>query len=100
MKNTVVCIVMVMAVSTAAADKVERYDVFETALTTNEKFENPFTNAQLRGKFTGPDGKSFDVAGFYFQDSEWRIRFVPNQTGQWTYALELTGKSEPVRSSG
>jgi hypothetical protein len=93
MKNAAICVLVAIVVSTAvSADKVERYDVLETSVATVEKFDNPFTGAQLHGKFTGPDGKSIDVAGFYFQGSEWRIRFAPNQTGEWSYSLELTCK--------
>jgi hypothetical protein len=100
MKRTALCFLLIVLQFAARAETVEKYGVFEGSLKSSEKFDNPFTQAQLRGKFTGPDGKAVDVAGFYYQNDEWKIRFVPNQVGEWSYALELTSKGEPVRAAG
>ena len=84
----------------ATANTVGRYDVFEATVTCAEIFVNPFTDAQVRGTFTGPDGKSIEVDGFYYQGQEWKVRFVPGKVGAWTYTAELTSKGEPVRAAG
>ncbi len=65
---------------------------------------NPFA-VRLDVSFTGPDGQSFRVPGFYDGDGRggedgkvWKARFSADQTGPWRYQTEsscddLNGKS-------
>lgn len=53
---------------------------------------NPFLDYRLKVAFAAPDGATFDVQGFFDGDGEggsrgnvWRVRFSPNQAGQWSY---------------
>lgn len=80
--------------------RVECHDVFELTLTSEEVFDNPFTEARVGATFVAPDGTTRKVGGFYFQGKEWKVRFVPNAVGAWRYGAEFIGKGVPVQSSG
>ena len=64
--------------------------------TTENASTNPFLDYRLNVTFNSPGGKNFTVPGFYAADgnasessansgNKWRVRFTPNETGNWTY---------------
>lgn len=62
---------------------VERWDVYEITLEGPSE-GNPFTEVRLTGLFT--DGKvSHEVPGFYDGDGIYKIRFMPEAEGHWTF---------------
>ena len=53
---------------------------------------NPFLDYRLQVAFTGPDGQTYNVPGFFDGDGSggsagdvWRVRFSPDDAGTWTY---------------
>jgi len=53
---------------------------------------NPFLDFRLQVSFTSPDGREFDVPGFFDGDGKgdgsgacWRVRFSPDRPGNWLY---------------
>lgn len=44
---------------------------------------NPFDVA-LSAEFTGPSGARLTVPGFYDGDGNWKVRFSPTETGEWS----------------
>jgi hypothetical protein len=82
------------------ASTVPRYEVFEYALTTTTKFENPFTDVRVSAEFKSPTGRSLVVPGFYYGDTKWMVRLAPDQLGEWSFQVQLTGKGESIRRSG
>ena len=62
------------------------------------KFEKAFTaqggaqpETDLNVEFRSPSGKLHDVLGFWDGGKTWRVRFMPDEPGTWTY----TTRSEP-----
>lgn len=76
------CLLLFYAVS-FAQQKVEQWDRFELVL-NHASNNNNFINVQLTATFTGKDS-SFKVDGFYDGDNNFKIRFMPQQTGTWNY---------------
>ena len=75
---------------------VERWGVFELELKGPED-GNPFTDVELTARFE-LDGRAFEPHGFYDGNGVYRIRFMPDAVGQWSYATksdkaELDGKT-------
>ncbi|MBT8183991.1 MAG: DUF5060 domain-containing protein, partial [Eudoraea sp.] len=61
---------------------------------------NPFLNYRLNVNFTGPNGETFVVPGYFAADgnaantsatsgNKWAVKFTPNQTGQWNYSASF-----------
>jgi hypothetical protein len=67
---------------------------------------NPFLDFRLQVKFTSPEGRVYDVPGFFNGDGHgggsghvWTVRFTPDRPGQWTYRADFRqGEQVAVRS--
>ncbi|MHC5537855.1 DUF5060 domain-containing protein [Singulisphaera rosea] len=53
---------------------------------------NPFLDCRLQVSFSGPEGRVYDVPGFFDVDGRgghrgvvWRVRFTPDRPGHWRY---------------
>ena len=60
---------------------VEKWGVFEWVLSGPDK-GNPFIDTLLRARFQ-LDQRVVEVNGFYDDDGIYRIRFMPDKTGEW-----------------
>ncbi len=76
---------------TAAPVEVGRWEIQEFELHGRSLVENPFRGAALVGEFTAPSGKTTVAEGFYDGDDTWRLRFAPNEEGEWRYRLHGEG---------
>jgi hypothetical protein len=79
-----------------AADTVERWGVFEVAL-NGPAAGNPFLDVRLAAHFRYGN-RVVDADGFYDGAGVYRIRFMPDEIGEWTYttssnAAALDGKT-------
>ncbi len=79
------------------ADTIGVYDKFEIGLNLKAEFTNPFNPAEIdiAAVFTAPSGKQWSIYGFYNYSSgtAWKVRFSPDETGNWTYNLQVTDKN-------
>lgn len=95
---------------------VEQWGKFEATLDLTATFVNPYDYDQVSvsAVFTSPAGQSKTVDGFFMQDyvlnentgnltptgpGGFRLRFSPDETGQWSFAVTVTdanGTSAPV----
>lgn len=66
-----------------AQERVEKYGVFELTLKGSDA-GNPFIDLQLTATFT-QGNKTFTPEGFYDGNGTYKIRFMPDQEGEWTY---------------
>jgi hypothetical protein len=84
------------ATDTTVVAPVEKWGVFELTL-KGPADGNPFVEVRVSAVFTN-DVRTFDVPGFYDGDGVYRVRFMPDSTGEWRYESksnrwELTGKT-------
>src|SRR5438105_4980380 len=82
--------------SAASARFVEQWGLFELAL-PGPSTGNPYKDVSLTATFT-LEHRSVRLTGFYDGEGTYRIRFMPDAPGRWTYttdssARELTGHS-------
>jgi hypothetical protein len=80
----------------AHAAEVEQWGLFEVAL-KGPTDGNPFVDVELSSTFS-QDKKQVRVSGFYDGDGTYRVRFMPDVQGEWTYTTksnrpELDGKT-------
>ncbi|MGM0474372.1 MAG: DUF5605 domain-containing protein [Bacteroidota bacterium] len=63
--------------------EVEQWDIFEIEMQGPQQ-GNPFRDVTLSAVFTHPETQA-TVTGFYDGNGIYRIRFMPEKTGKWTY---------------
>lgn len=79
---------------------IPRWDIFELKL-TGPSTGNPFRDVQLSAIFE-QGGREIEVRGFYDGGGVFKIRFMPDATGDWRYVTRssvaaLNGKSGRLR---
>lgn len=83
-------------------DSVGLYEKFEVSLNLQAEFVNPFDpdEIDITATFTSPTGKNWKINGFYYYTSGmlWKIRFSPNETGLWKYAISVRDKNGKTTS--
>jgi len=104
----------------ATGNRVQQYGLLELSVQLQATFTNPFDPAQidLYAIFQSPNGQSFRVNGFVYQDfshtlsptgferlvlqgptKQWRIRFSPPAAGTWGYIVYLRDTSGVTAAS-
>ena len=88
-------VAMLICGGLAAAHSVERWRVYEVTL-AGPAAGNPFVDVRLQAAFHFRN-RIVTVDGFYDGNSTYRIRFMPDEIGEWNYetssnAPELNGK--------
>ncbi len=79
---------------------VERWGIYELTL-NGPGMGNPFVEVELTAEFKRRDikgSRTFEPHGFYDGDGIYKIRFMPDEVGEWTYttksnSTELDGKT-------
>lgn len=63
----------------------------EIAFTSKANKANPYMDvSDFKVTFTGPNGVTLTVPGFYTGNQVWKVRFSPTVTGAFTYATSST----------
>ena len=73
-----------------SSDEVERWGCFELSL-EGPKGGNPFVDVKLSARFERA-GRRFEPEGFYDGDGVWRVRFMPDELGRWSYTTRSNRK--------
>lgn len=85
MKSSILFLVFFLCIQmrVMAQEQVQRWDRFEITL-TGPQSGNPFADVTLAAEFTQGTEK-IKVDGFYDGGGSFKIRFMPQKTGQWKY---------------
>ncbi|WP_029192645.1 DUF5060 domain-containing protein [Paenibacillus harenae] len=80
--------------ATAESISLPAYDKLELALDLKADYANPYDPEQIdvRAVFLAPSGKEWRINGFY-NGAAWRLRFTPNESGEWRYKVAVTDKT-------
>jgi len=80
----------------ASAGDVGLYRTFEASITNAKNYSNRFVDVTLDVTYTSPSGKKTTIQGFFDGDGKgggnkgsgtvWKIRFLPDEVGTWSYA--------------
>ncbi|WP_273567405.1 DUF5060 domain-containing protein [Maribacter halichondriae] len=82
MRKTVFIFLFFLVTSSFATEK---WEIFETEY-KGPKVDNPFADVWLNAEFTFKNHTYF-VDGFYDGDQTYKIRFMPEFEGKWTYTV-------------
>ncbi len=75
----------------AEPPQVELWDRFELNL-TGPSSGNPFLEVELNARFT-QGNTTINVTGFYDGEGQYRVRFMPEKTGEWRYITRSNRKA-------
>ena len=89
----VVILLFAARLHTVHADTIPQWGVFELSLKAGISYDNPYLEMPgdnsspgfVVGTFTGPDGLTIVIDGFFSGGDTWTIRMAPTVTGTWTY---------------
>lgn len=73
-----------------SAEKWQRVELFYRL----ECSGNPFEDVSLEARFTSPSGRAIQVEGFYAGEDIWKIRFAPDEPGEWQWSVRLPNASD------
>ncbi len=69
-----------------AQNQVKIWDRHEITLNSEATYENPvYEVKEFAATFTSPSGRTQKVNGFWDGGTDWKIRFMPDETGTWQY---------------
>jgi hypothetical protein len=71
--------------------EVPRWEMHEFSIKGRAHVDNPFRDAALVGKFISPSGRTNVLDGFHDGGESWRLRFAPDEEGEWSYLLRGEG---------
>lgn len=93
----------------AEMDEVGLYRIFEKTIKNNYRYENKFTDVDLKINYVSPSGKTVEFMGFFDGDGNgggdastgdvWKIRFMPNELGLWKYSYSWSDGTKPGNGS-
>lgn len=75
---------------------VQRWGVFELSVANPRTYANPFSDVTLEAILTPPSGQKVKTLGFYDGENTWRVRFMPDEVGQWRYEARFSDGSPGV----
>jgi hypothetical protein len=78
---------------------ITQWDRFEISVRNATRYQDPLRNVALEAVFTSPDGKSIPCWGFYDGGETWRMRFMPDLPGRWTFELAFSDGSPGLSGS-
>jgi hypothetical protein len=79
--------------------QVGRWDRFEVSVKNPRRYTDPYRDVSLDATYTRPDGSHIDFAGFYDGGNTWKIRFMPDQVGTWTYETAFSDGAPGIRGA-
>ena len=74
---------------------VPKWGRFERLFESAVAYENPVQDVQLKVTFTAPSGEEQTVDGFWYENREWRVRFLPTEIGTWKYTSTCSDSQNP-----
>lgn len=72
--------------------RVEQWGLQEIAVRSSNSYGNPFKDAKIDCTFTSGD-EVMTVPGFFDGDSTWKVRFMPEKQGHWTFRTKSSDPS-------
>lgn len=89
-KSVIAFIFLALAASEALAQQeVEKWKRLEVSYSNTSWSGNPF-DLPFTGMFISPTGRVFNHFGYYAGDDIWKINFMPDEVGEWTFRTTST----------
>lgn len=80
-----VLVILLCLLARSEASDVAMWACWEHTLRSSRGYDNPVLDVVLNVRYTSPSKKLYDCYGFWDGDGIYRIRFMFNETGTWTW---------------
>lgn len=64
---------------------VPKWSTCELSFTSGIRYSNPLYDVDFYAIFTSPSQKKVKISGFWDGEWQWKVRFMPSETGIWAY---------------
>jgi hypothetical protein len=82
-------LIIILALNTSyvsATHEIKLWDRYEHEFTSTKSYDNPINQAKnFDITFTSPTGRTRKVYGFWNGGTSWKVRFMPDELGSWTW---------------
>jgi hypothetical protein len=73
--------------------QTKKYDRFEYSFSSSKEYENPIYEVGVFDiTFTSPSGRVKTVRGFWDGGTTWKVRYMPDEIGTWTFQTTSSDK--------
>lgn len=87
-------LLFLLFVGTHSHAQTGRWMKYEQTFQSDKTYENPLYNIQkFAVRFTSPSGRVKTISGFWDGEKTWRVRFMPDEPGTWTYLTECSDQT-------
>ncbi|MBT6767290.1 MAG: DUF5060 domain-containing protein, partial [Prolixibacteraceae bacterium] len=92
MKNIIIAFVSVFIFSNLFA-QTQIWEKHEIIFESSKTYDNPIYEVKdFKIFFTAPSGRTKTVRGFWDGGTDWKVRFLPDETGEWNWETECSDK--------
>jgi len=78
----------------SSVQQVPVWGIFEENVKHDHGYADPFRDVTLNVNFTAPDGETIAFWGFYDRENNWKIRYMPDRKGSWSYVFNFSDDSK------
>jgi hypothetical protein len=82
-----------------ARRQVGQWERFEASVVNRKDYADPYRDVALNVVCTRPDSSTVKLWGFYDGGGIWKLRVMPDQTGDWAYEASFSDGSPSVKGS-
>ena len=75
--------------------RAARWETQEFSFTSHFAYPDPLRNLDFHAIFTTPSGNTFRLDGFWDGGLDWKIRLMPDETGEWRYKTVCSDIQNP-----
>ncbi len=74
----------------------EIWDKLEIPFVSSKTYDNPIYDVKdFKVTFTSPSGRQKTVGGFWDGGTDWKVRFLPDETGIWNWGSNCSDRENP-----
>ncbi|WP_296705597.1 DUF4038 domain-containing protein [Algoriphagus sp.] len=87
MRIRIICFLLgLILIPYFAISQTKKFDRFEYTFTSSKDYENALYNVNTFDiTFSSPSGRQKTVRGFWDGGRTWKVRFMPDEVGTWTF---------------
>jgi hypothetical protein len=91
-----VLVLSVSALSEAQLPDALKWHKYELQFTSSTTYENPVQDVRsFEADFVSPTGIRKTITGFWDGGTSWKVRFMPWETGRWTFETNCSDSKNP-----